>query len=397
MVGELRRHQFRLSLWINPYVPAHTPEYRYLRSQDLLIRRGDGKVGLQFDRPSVDLGAVDFTHSDGRRWFAERIAELVRLGVAVIKTDFGEAIPDDGYGRGMGPPELHNRYTTLYNETVFRAVRDAGGDPMVWGRSGGLDVHRYPIQWGGDPRTYPRDMAAALRGALSYAASGGAFTSFDSGGFGGRPTPELYVRWMQMGMLFSHMRLHGTTPREPWYFGPRALAIFRKFAALRYRLLPYLYSQSVEGIPLGRPLVRPLALDYPDDPAATADDEYLLGEHVLVAPVIPGSRAEIALPRGEWHDFWTGRRVGGELPPRRRVPLDTIPVYVRSGAVIPMTATNYDHADPEMLHELTLRTYGPARTVRLDFGAYGKLRVPDLRRRTGRSGPFRWTVERFDS
>ncbi|MGD0588457.1 MAG: TIM-barrel domain-containing protein [Thermoplasmata archaeon] len=396
MIRELHQSQLRLSLWINPYIPAHTPEYRYLRAHDLLVRRGDGKIGLQFDHPSVDLGGVDFSHPDGRKWFAERIAELVRLGVDVIKTDFGEAIPEDGYGRGIGAPELHNRYATLYPETVFRAVRGSGGDAMVWGRSGGLDIHRYPIQWGGDPRTHPRDMAAALRGALSYAASGGAFTSFDSGGFGGRPTPELYIRWMQMGMFFSHTRLHGTTPREPWNFGPRALAIFRKFAALRYRLIPYLYSQSIEGIGLGRPLVRPIAVDCPDDPAAAVEDEYFLGEHLLVAPVVPGARSEIVLPRGDWYDFWTGRRVADELPSRRRIPLDSLPVYVRSGAVIPLTAKDHDHTDPDMLLRLTLRTYGPVNSARLDFGEYGKLRVSDLRRPRGRSGAFRWTVERFD-
>jgi alpha-D-xyloside xylohydrolase len=394
MIRELHARRFRLSLWINPYVPTHTPEYRYLNSRDLLVHRGDGKVGLRFDRPSVDFGAVDFSQVEGRRWFAARVAELVRLGVDVLKTDFGEAIPEDGYGRAISALEMHNRYATLYPETVFRAVRDAGGEPMVWGRSGGLDIHRYPIQWGGDPRTYPRDMAAALRGALSYAASGGAFTSFDSGGFGGRPSPELYVRWMQMGMLFSHTRLHGTTPREPWYYGPRALAIFRKFSALRYRLLPYLYSQSVEGIPLGRPLVRPIVVDYPDDAAATSENEYLLGEHLLVVPVIPGDRSRVVLPRGDWFDFWTGHGAGPELPSLRRLPLGAVPIFVRSGAVVATTARDFDHTDPSMLHDLVLRTYGPVRSATLDFGRYGRLRIPDLRRPRGRSGPFRWTVER---
>ena len=396
MIRELHDRRFRLSLWVNPYVPAHTPEYRYLRARDLFVRLGDGRVGLQFDRRSVDFGGVDFSSAGGRRWFAERIRELVRLGVDVIKTDFGEAVPEDAYGQHVAAPEMHNRFATLYPETVFRAIRAAGGEPMVWCRPGGLDIHRYPVQWGGDPRTLPRDMAAALRGALGYATSGGAFTSFDSGGFSGRPDPELYIRWMQMGMLFSHVRLHGNTPREPWRYGPRALAIFRKFAALRYRLLPYLYSQSVEGISLGRPLVRPIAIDFPHDPAAAVDDEYLLGEHLLVAPVIPGSRSELVLPRGEWFDFWTGRPAAPRPGDRSRVPLETIPVFARTGAVIPMTARDFDHSDPEMLYDLVLRTYGPVRSVRLDFGHFGTLRVSDLRSARGRSGRFRWRTERAD-
>lgn len=396
MIRELHQQGWRLSLWVNPYVPAHTPEYVFLRSHGCFVRHANGQIGLDFDRPSVDFGAVDFSNRRGRAWFAERIRDLVRLGVDVIKTDFGEAIPDDGKGSSIGPPGLHNRYATLYPETVFRAVKDAGGDPMVWGRSGGLDIHRYPVQWGGDPRTTPRDMAASLRGALSYAASGGAFMAFDSGGFGGRPTPELFVRWVQMGLLFSHTRLHGTTPREPWTFGPRALAIFRKFAVLRYRLIPYLYSQSVEGVRVGRPLVRPIALDAPDDPAARCEDEYLLGENLLVAPVVPGARpAPIVLPQGAWHDFWTGRRIRSVTALTRDVPLDTVPVFVRSGSVIATTHDDHDRVSPEMLRRLRLCVFGTVRTVDLDFGQYGRLRIRNLGRRdSGRSGSFRWSVDR---
>jgi alpha-D-xyloside xylohydrolase len=395
MIQELHRHRLRLSLWINPYVPAHTPEYDYLRSRDLLLRRGDGRVGLQFDRPSTDFGGVDLTHPEGRRWFAARVAELVRLGVDVIKTDFGEAVPADGYGRKLGPPELHNRYATLYPETVFRAVRTAGGDPMVWGRSGGLDIHRYPVQWGGDPRTLPRDMGAALRGALSYSASGGAFSSFDSGGFGGRPTPELYVRWMQMGMLFSHTRLHGTTPREPWSFGPRALRIFRAFAALRYRLIPYLYSESVRGVREGRPLVRPLAFDDPEDAVGGGiDDEYLLGRSLLVAPVIPGGRSDAYVPAGRWFDFWTGHRIEGPTWIVRQVPWERVPLLVRDASVLPMTRTVWDRTDPAMLRDLVVRVYGSPSDTTVDFGRYGRLHLGAPIPAHGSDGRFRWRAER---
>ena len=396
MVRKLHERGLRLSLWVNPYIPAHTPEYEFLRSRGLFIRRADGRIGLDFDVPSVDFGAVDLTHPRGRAWFAERIRDLVRLGIDVIKTDFGEAIPEGAMAHDGRSSGLHNRFATLYPETVFRAVRDAGGDPMVWGRSGGLDIHRYPVQWGGDPRTLPRDMAAALRGALSYAASGGAFTAFDSGGFGGRPTLELFVRWFQMGLMFSHTRLHGTTPREPWAFGPRALDIFRKFATLRYRLIPYLYSQSVEGIRVGRPLVRPIAFDDPDDPAARCEDEYLLGENLLVAPVVPGSRpAPIVLPRGEWHDFWTGRPVGRGNSLTRDVPLDSLPIFVKSGSVIAETDRDYERVAPEMLRQLRLQVFGSARSADIDFGDYGRLRIRHLPRRgLGKTGSFRWVVER---
>lgn len=197
-----------------------------------------------------------------------------------------------------------------------------------------------------------------------------------------------------MGMLFSHIRLHGTTPREPWEYGRDALAVFRKFSALRYRLIPYLYSQSVEGIRLGRPLVRPITIDFPDDPAAHAEDEYLLGEHLLVVPVVPGARVQPKLPRGRWFDFWTGECAGVVLDRGRAIPLDQVPLFVRDGAVLPMTSRDHDHVSPSMLEELVLRVYGSARSVRLDFGRYGRLAVRDLSRREGRSGRFHWKVER---
>jgi alpha-D-xyloside xylohydrolase len=395
MVRELHDRRFHLSLWVNPYLPAHTPEHRTLAARGLLLRRPDGRIGIDLDEPSSDFGAIDLSQPGGRAWLSARIRELVRQGVDVVKKDFGEAIPEDASGRGVPAPAMHNRFATLYPETVYRAMRTAGAEPIVWGRSGGLDVHRYPVQWGGDPRTFPRDMAAALRGALSYAASGGAFASFDSGGFGGRPTPELYVRWMQMGMLFSHVRLHGTTPREPWAYGARALRIFRAFARLRYRLVPYLYSESVVGLREGRPLARPVAFDFPDWPEAGGiEDEYLLGRAFLVAPVVPDGRTMATLPPGTWFDFWSGRRIDGPARVSRRVPLETVPIFVRQGSTVPMTRGDWDHVEPTMLRDLAVRVYGRGAPSRLDFGRYGRLDLGRPMHPRGTDHGFRWTVDR---
>ncbi len=394
MIDELHARSLRLSLWIDPYVPRHTPEFRELEGRGLFLRRPDGRIGVEFDGPSEDFGAIDLSRSAGRDWLGRRVHELVRMGVDVIKTDFGEAIPESVSGRGVAAPAMHNRFATLYPATVFEAMRAAGAEPIIWGRSGGLDIHRYPVQWGGDPRTYPRDMSASLRGALGYAASGGAFASFDSGGFGGRPTPEVYARWSAMGMLFSHTRLHGTTPREPWTFGPDALRAFRALARLRYRLVPYLYSESVAGLREGRPLARPLAFDTPDDAmAASVDDEYLLGRALLVAPIVPGGATTTYLPRGGWFDFWSDRRLDGPIEIPRAAPWERIPLYVRDGSVVPTTAVDWDHIEPAMLHDLRLRLYGRPGASRVDFGPHGRLTFPRGIPRRGSDPPFRWTVD----
>jgi alpha-D-xyloside xylohydrolase len=200
------------------------------------------------------------------------------------------------------------------------------------------------VHWGGDPGCTFDDMAASLRGALSWILSGAAFASFDMGGFFGIPTltdppsPELYVRWSQMGLLFSHARAHGYgAPREPWAFGEPALSIFRRYAQLRYRLLPYLYAaarRAAQGVPLARPLV----YDHPLDRTTWhIDDEYMLGPDLLVAPMFKarGSR-DIYLPAGGWYDYWTDHRFDGGHWIRYEAELETLPLFVRAGAVLPM-------------------------------------------------------------
>jgi alpha-D-xyloside xylohydrolase len=232
----------------------------------------------------------------------------------------------------------------LYQRAVFEATQDVHGYDLIWGRSGYAGSQRYPVHWGGDPGCTFEDMAASLQGALSWILSGAAFASFDMGGFFGIPTltdppsPELYVRWSQMGLLFSHARAHGhTAPREPWAYGEPALSIFRRYAQLRYRLLPYFYA-AARRVPGGVPLARPLVYDHPSDPTTWhIDDEYLLGPDLLVAPMfVPRGRRNIYLPSGGWYDFWTDQRFDGARWITYDAELERLPLFVRAGAVIPM-------------------------------------------------------------
>jgi alpha-D-xyloside xylohydrolase len=308
--------------------------------------RGGGQGGgvalvHGFAKPSA---AVDFTNPGAVEWFKAKNRQLLEMGVAVIKTDFAEDMPDDAVPHDGTPAEqLHNVYPLLYQRAVFEVTKEVHGYGLIWGRSGYAGSQRYPVHWGGDPGCTFDDMAASLRGALSWILSGAAFASFDMGGFFGFPTltdppsPELYVRWSQMGLLFSHARAHGYgAPREPWAFGEPALSIFRRYAQLRYRLLPYLYAaarRAAQGVPLARPLV----YDHPLDRTTWhIDDEYLLGPDLLVAPMFKarGSR-DIYLPAGAWYDFWTDDRFEGGRWISYQAELDTLPLFVRAGAVIP--------------------------------------------------------------
>jgi alpha-D-xyloside xylohydrolase len=295
-----------------------------------------------FAKPSA---AVDFTNPEAVEWFKAKNRKLLEMGVAVIKTDFAEDMPNDAVPHDGTPAEqLHNLYPLLYQRAVFEATQDVHGYGLIWGRSGYAGSQRYPVQWGGDPGCTFDDMAASLRGALSWILSGAAFASFDMGGFFGipigtdPPSPELYVRWSQMGLLFSHARAHGhTAPREPWAYGEPALSIFRRYAQLRYRLLPYLCA-AARRAPEAVPLARPLVYDHPSDRTTWhIDDEYLLGPDLLIAPMFePRGRRAIYLPAGGWYDFWTDERFDGPRWITYDAELETLPLFVRAGAVIPM-------------------------------------------------------------
>lgn len=344
MIEELRGMGFRLSLWESPYIPTGSAMYHEGEQQGFLVKDHTASPALvrEFSVPSA---AVDFTNPAAVAWFQARNRRLLEMGAAVMKTDFAEDYPQDGVAfDGTPAEELHNLYPLLYQKAVFEVTEQVAGRGLVWGRSGYAGSQRYPVQWGGDPGCTFTDMAASLRGALSWVLSGMAFASFDMGGFFGiprvtdPPSPELYIRWSQMGLFFSHARAHGhTAPREPWAYGEKALEISRHYARLRYRLLPYIYSAALcatEGIPLARPLV----FDYPHDQATWhIDDQFLFGPAFLVAPMFePEGERPVYLPEGRWFDYWENRTLDGPRWFTYLAPLERLPIFVRAGAVIPM-------------------------------------------------------------
>ena len=374
MIRKLHGMSLRLSLWINPYIPRGSGAFEHLLENGMFVTDGQGVPIAEFDRITHDFGNVDFTNPAAREWYAEQVRKLCDLGVDVLKTDYGEGAPSSGRYAGLDGARAHNALPTLYNETVFNAVRERNGEGIVWGRSGGAGIHRFPVQWGGDPTSTERDMLAALRGALSYSLSGGAFMSFDIGGFAGSPSPELYTRWAEMGLLFSHARAHGTTPREPWHFGRKAESVFMMYDRLRYALIPYLYWQSVKSVAEGMPLVRALVFEFPDDVLArNIQDEYMLGDTLLIAPLARGTQRNVYLPQGTWTDFRTGSRMEGPALVEYTAPLEVIPVFVRDDSILIRSEAKAVSADEKLFAGMTLSVYGRCPVRRLDFGPYGSV------------------------
>src|SRR5262249_22445705 len=193
------------------------------------------------------------------------------------------------------------------------------------------------------------------------------------GGFWGDPSPELFVRWAQLGFFSALSRFHGATPREPWRYGDEALRIFRLYARLRSRLIPYLASYGWRASEDGVPLMRPMVMEFPDDPAGYAFElQYCLGRELLVSPVVREDGAVTTyLPRGTWTDWWSGAVYEGPTTIQRPVPLDELPIYIRDESLV-VLGPERNHVAERPADPLTLDAFVPnvtSFTLRGDSGA----------------------------
>jgi len=229
-----------------------------------------------------------------------------------------------------------------------------------------------PVHWGGDNTSTFESMAETLRGGLSLALSGFGFWSHDIGGFEGTPDATVFKRWVAFGLLSSHSRFHGSKSyRVPWAFDTdeqtgavdtsetSAVAITRRFARLKNRLMPYLLAAGEQASALGTPVMRPMIVEFPDDPAvAYLDRQYMLGPDLLVAPVFDADGVvDFYLPAGGWTSLLTGERLTGGRWITQKHALDSLPLFVRDGAVLPFGSRD-DRPDYDYLDGLELRLYG---------------------------------------
>ena len=361
MLGRLHDRGLHVCVWINPYIGQRSPLFAEAADAGYLVRKPNGDV-WQWDLWQAGMGLVDFTNPDAAAWYQGKLRRLLDQGVDSFKTDFGERIPlDVVYADGSDPERMHNYYTLLYNQAVFDVLREVRGegDAVLFARSATTGGQQSPVHWGGDSTSTFGSMAETLRGGLSLALSGFGFWSHDIGGFEGTPAPEVFKRWAAFGLLSSHSRFHGSESyRVPWAFDEEAVDVVRKFTHLKLALMPYLYAAGLEASRQGTPVLRPMVLEFPDDPAvAYLDRQYMLGADLLVAPVFTGSgEVEFYLPAGLWTSYLTGETVQGPCWRRETHGFDSLPLYVRDGAVLPVGA-HTDRPDYDYLDGLTLNVY----------------------------------------
>lgn len=308
MISNLKRLGFKTSLWQLPFYNSNNPIYKEIIENQLYIKEANGlreDVVLDFSNPK----AVD--------WFTNKINNLLELGVSAIKADFGECAPIKGiYFSNQSGIYEHNLYPLRYTSLLHKIVKKHDSKTLIWARSAWAGSQRFPVHWSGDPEVSNEAMASTLRGGLSLGMSGFTFWSHDIGGFSTKPDPELFLRWTFMGVFSSHSRVHGMPPREPWHFGEEFLVNFRRLIEIKYLILPYIISQSLECAKKGYPLLRPLFLDFGEDLNTwQIEDQYLLGDSILVAPFFETNQdcRTIYLPKGDWFDYFTNKLYkGGE-------------------------------------------------------------------------------------
>jgi alpha-D-xyloside xylohydrolase len=362
MLARLKARGLRICVWINPYIAQQSALFDEGKAQGYLLRRPSGDV-WQTDLWQPGMAVVDFTNPAARDWYAAKLDALLAMGVDCFKSDFGERIPveDVDYFDGSDPARMHNYYSYLYNQTVFELLRKRRGDgeAVLFARSATVGSQRFPVHWGGDCDATFEAMAQMLRGGLSLGMSGFGYWSHDIGGFEGTPDAAVYKRWIAFGLLSSHSRLHGSgSYRVPWLFDEEAVDVLRTFTRLKLRLMPYLLGAAGQVTADGVPMMRAMALSFPDDPGCTyLDRQYMLGDDLLVAPVLTESgEVSYYVPAGTWTHFLTGEQVSGPRWVTERHGFGSVPLLARPGAVIPVGAVD-DRPDYDYADGVTLRLY----------------------------------------
>ena len=410
LARSLAAQGIRLVTIVDPGV-KHQPEGGYRvydegLKKDFYLKQTDGTayVGEVWPGKSV---FVDYTREDARRWWGEQHRALTAAGVAGIWTDMNEPadfrdptgklhenIRFDDLGQHTPYNGLRNTFALNMARATYEGLQrlDPGKRPFVITRAGYAGIQRYAVKWTGDNNATFASLSLNVPMFASLGLSGEAFVGAAIPGFMGRGDGELLARSYQIAAFSPFFRNHtaiDSYDKEPWRFGAYYEDIARKFIKLRYALLPFLYTTMEEASRTGLPLFRPLVLNYQaDENTATIDDQFMVGDALLAAPVTRAAQREreIYFPAGGWFDYWTGATVEGGRVHVVKAPLDHLPLYVRGGSIVPSTVA-MQHTGEKPWNPLRFDVYPDAAGA-----AQGSLYEDDGASPAYQQGAFRRTM-----
>lgn len=339
-------------------------------------RRKNGDLFIPRVWPG-DSVFVDYTLPDARRWWGDLHRAYTDFGVAGIWNDMNEPADFvDQTGKNQidvvshdeGEKSTHaknrNVFASLMARATYEGLQRLKPDqrPYVITRAAYAGIQRYSTMWTGDTNSTWDSLALNIPMFTSLGLSGQPFVGSDVGGFIGRGNGELLARSYQISFLAPFCRNHKTIDgydQEPWRFGKHYEDIIRKYLKLRYQLLPFLYTTLEEAHRTGVPLFRPLLLNYQNDPNTyNLDDQFMVGSDLLLAPVVKPdvTRRLVYLPRGTWYDYWTNKKYEGETTISVDAPLETVPMFVRAGAIVP-TGPELKYVGEKTFDPITFNIY----------------------------------------
>jgi alpha-D-xyloside xylohydrolase len=373
-----------ISVW--PRFKPGTRYYDKVRQNGWFLHHADGtpEDGLPYDSQGSD---IDSTNPDAAKWYWGVVRDdIASKGFDSFWADETEPdLPPNGSYFKIGPGvEYFNVYPLFHTSAFYNGIRKDFPErrALILSRDAYLGAqHNGAIFWSSDIFPTWDVLRRQIPTGLDVAASGIAYWGNDIGGWQALPKshvpahaplidpsdarenvggyddyPELYVRWYEYGVFQPNFRTHGTRPHnEVWSYGKQAESILEKYLRLRYELMPYTYSLAYSTHESGAPFMRALFMDFPNDPkVADMGEEYMFGPAFLVAPVTSQGQTtkSVYLPAGTaWYNFWTNERFEGGQTIQVNAPIDTIPLFVKAGSIVPLgSAVESTHDKQSIMH-----------------------------------------------
>lgn len=333
-----------------PFFTVNSQNYTELESSGLLCKNTSGTVQLWKDwwcLGDKQGGLFNPIGKNASKFTGEKYSAMLDSGIDGFWTDLGEPekVPSNTKYNSYNEAQFHNYYNLIWSKDIYEGVHAKYPDKRLFflSRSGYTGSGKYNVSvWSGDVNVSWTALEQQITYGLNAGLCGLPYWGSDVGGFSRPETePELLVRWHEFGAFTPVYRAHGSGAREPWIFTDKETNIIRKYLIIRETLVPYIYSTARQTMN-GLPMMRPVFFVDTEVPQEYLSNEYMFGDSLLIAPVTEEGTIErkVWLPSGNWYEFDSMQKITGGKEITAKAPLDTIPVYIKAGAIIPQSKNN---------------------------------------------------------